>query len=118
METVVTGNAECLRLAGQAAGVIQARPSAALRSHRAAVIELARRHGATNVRVFGSVARGEDTLQSDVDLLVTFAAGTTLYDVANLSEELRALLGIPVDIVSDRALADRHATMAREAVML
>ena len=97
---------------------IDARPSIALRSHRAEVIELARRHGATNVRVFGSVARGEDTLDSDVDLLVTFIPGTTLYDVAALSEELEVLIGAPVDVVSDRGLSDRHTAIAREAIEL
>lgn len=97
---------------------LDARPSTALQAHRADVLAVARRHGATNIRIFGSVARGEDDVDSDVDLLATFAPGTTLYDLADLVDELEALLGSRVDVVSDRGLAERHAAIAREAVAL
>lgn len=97
---------------------LDARPSVSLGAHRDEVVAVAARHGATNLRVFGSVARGEDSVDSDVDLLATFRPGTSLYDVAELVDELEALLGNAVDVVSDRGLREQHADIAREAVPL
>jgi predicted nucleotidyltransferase len=62
------------------------------------VLALARERGATNVRVFGSVARGEDGPSSDIDLLVDFPQGTTLLTVIGLELALRELLGVDVDL--------------------
>jgi len=83
------------------------RPSVRLLEHEAEVVALAQRHRAVNVRVFGSIARGEDGPQSDVDLLVTWAPGASLFDHVSLVEDLQALLGAEVDIVSDRVLKGR-----------
>ncbi len=73
-------------------------PSAALRTHRERVLEIARAHGAHNVRVFGSVARGADRDNSDIDLLVDVDQSVTLFTLAGLEQALRALLGVRVDV--------------------
>jgi uncharacterized protein len=70
-----------------------------VRRYRRAVIELAARRGARNVRVFGSVARGEDSDTSDVDLLVDLDDGVGVVSLAGLRRELTELLGVDVDIV-------------------
>lgn len=70
-----------------------------LRRHRKAIIETAEKRGARNVRVFGSVARGEDTSTSDVDLLVDLDGGAGLLDLVGLTRELGELLGVDVDVV-------------------
>jgi predicted nucleotidyltransferase len=69
---------------------------------RAAVVRLAKRYGARNVRIFGSVARREATLASDVDILVD--AGRPGYDPLSLRPKLEALLGRRVDLVEEDAL--------------
>ena len=68
---------------------------------REAIISIAAKHGATQIRLIGSVARGEARPDSDVDLLVTWAEGTSLFDHAALIRELESLLGRKVDIASD-----------------
>ena len=79
-------------------------PGRVLASHRREVLALARARGASNVRVFGSVARGEDAESSDIDLLVDFPAGTPLLTVIGLENALRDLLGVPVDVSPADAL--------------
>jgi hypothetical protein len=74
------------------------RPSAALEANRERILELARAHGARNVRVFGSAARGTDREGSDVDLLVDVDERATLFTLAGLQQELSRLLGVPVDV--------------------
>lgn len=91
-------------------------PSEALRLHRAELLEIAQRHHARDVRVFGSVARGEDHPGSDIDLLVRFDPGTTVFDVAALIDEAEALFGLSVDVVSEGGLKPRHASILAEAV--
>jgi len=76
----------------------------ALVKRRREVIDLAARHGFRNVRVFGSVARGEDGPGADVDLLVTFPGDASLFDIGALEAELVALLGERVDLVLDDGL--------------
>jgi predicted nucleotidyltransferase len=71
---------------------------------RAAVLELARRHGARSIRVYGSVARGQATEQSDLDLLVEWEPDRSLLDVVGLKQDLEDLLGVTVDIGSERGL--------------
>lgn len=78
--------------------------------HRDQIIGVAARHKARNVRVFGSVARGDAGEQSDVDLLVDFEAGSSLFDLLHLTEELERLLGRHVDVVSTGGLKDRDRT--------
>ena len=79
--------------------------------NRADILRLARKHGAANVRVFGSIARGSATESSDLDLLVDFAPDRSLLDQIALQQELQALLGCPVDVVEPGGvspyLADR-----------
>jgi len=72
-----------------------------IREKREAIIRIARRHGAAEVRLIGSVARGEARPDSDVDLLVTWSEGTSLLDQAALMLELEKLLGRKVDLASD-----------------
>jgi predicted nucleotidyltransferase/uncharacterized protein with HEPN domain len=93
------------------------RPSVLLDRFREQVLEIAARNHA-GVRVFGSIARGEDGPESDVDLLVTFGPEASLLDQAGLVAELEDLLGAHVDVVSDRALKDRDAAIRAEAVPL
>ena len=72
-----------------------------IREQREAILRIAARHGATDVRLIGSVARGEARPDSDVDLLVTWSEGTSLLNHAALMLELERLLGRKVDIASD-----------------
>jgi uncharacterized protein len=74
---------------------------------RTEILAAAARHGATNVRVFGSVARGDADAASDVDFLVDFEPGRSLLDLANLLVELEDLLGHPVDVVTEPGLKAR-----------
>jgi predicted nucleotidyltransferase len=76
------------------------KPSEVLQAHRAAVLDIARRNGAGNVRLFGSVLRGEDTEDSDLDLLVDVPRGTTLLDMVRMQNAIEAALGVPVDILT------------------
>ena len=72
-----------------------------IREKREAIIRIAARHGATQVRLIGSVARGDARPDSDVDLLVTWTEGSSLLNQAALMLELEGLLGRKVDIASD-----------------
>lgn len=74
--------------------------------HGPAIREITREHGASNVRLFGSVARGEETEHSDIDLLVTLETGRTLFDLARMKRRLEALLDSAVDVVPDMGLND------------
>ncbi len=75
-----------------------------LKAKRDAIIELATRHGARNVRVFGSVARGEAGPGSDIDLLVEMDEDRSLFDQIRLLQEIEALLGCKVDLVTERSI--------------
>jgi predicted nucleotidyltransferase len=78
------------------------RPSVMLARHRDRVQKIVADHRGHQPRVFGSVARGNDGVESDIDLLVTFEPGADLLDAVAMSMELEDLLGVHVDIVSDR----------------
>ena len=75
-----------------------------LKQKRDEILRLAAQHGARNVRVFGSVVRGEATPSSDVDFLVELESGRSLFDLGGLLVDLQDLLGCEVDVVSDRGL--------------
>ena len=91
----------------------------ARRIKREQILAIAARHGARNVRVFGSVARGEDGPESDVDLLVEFEPGRGLLNHAALIEELQKLLGCRVDVASNNGLKPRiRQRVMEEAVVL
>ena len=88
-------------------------------ANRAAIKNIASRHGATNVRLFGSVARGEEHSDSDVDLLATLSPSRTLFDLASLRSELEDLLGVAVDVVPDSTLeGDLQDEILAEALLL
>jgi len=90
-----------------------------LKNKRGEILQVAARHGASNVRVFGSVARGESDEKSDLDLLVTMEPGRSLLDHAALWLELRELLGCEVDVVSEKGLRPRiRDRVLKEAVPL
>jgi uncharacterized protein len=80
---------------------------AALRARRAEILALADKYRAFNVRVFGSVARGEATPESDMDLLVSFRVGVSLLDVVAFIQDVGDLLELRVDAVDDRAIKPR-----------
>jgi predicted nucleotidyltransferase len=84
-----------------------------IETHRAAIRVLAAKHGVTDVRIFGSMARGDATEASDVDLVVRPLPGTSLLELGGLLMEVQALLGRRVEVVSERAL---HPAM-RERVL-
>lgn len=77
-----------------------------LRGRRPELLTVFIRNGASDVRVFGSVARGEQGPGSDVDFLVRMEVGRSLFDLAGLVGELEELLGCPVDVVSEGGLVE------------
>jgi predicted nucleotidyltransferase len=82
------------------------RPADALEQHRDAVRAIALRHRMTGVRVFGSVLKGTDTEDSDLDLLVDPAPDASLMDLARIELELAALLKVPVDVLTPQSLPE------------
>jgi predicted nucleotidyltransferase len=93
------------------------RPSLALQSHRAAIRRIVEAHGAHNARVFGSVMRGDDTDDSDLDILIDPAPDMTLFDIGAIRHELLELLGVQVDVQTPKALPEKfRATVLAEAV--
>jgi predicted nucleotidyltransferase len=73
-------------------------------AHRREILDLARRHGMTNVRVFGSMARGEASEVSDLDLLVDYAGGRNLFDQIGFKQELEERLHRNVDVATPHSL--------------
>ncbi|MDT8992941.1 nucleotidyltransferase family protein [Curvibacter sp. APW13] len=82
------------------------KPSMALQANRAAIRAVVERHRARNVRVFGSVLRGEDQDGSDLDILIDPTPETTMFDIGAIRHELLQLLGVPVDVLTPNALPD------------
>jgi predicted nucleotidyltransferase len=90
-----------------------------LKERREDILQLAQKHGARNIRVFGSVARGEADEKSDIDLLVDMEPGRSLLDMGGLLMDLRDLLGRNVDVVTVRGLKPRiREQVIKEAVAL
>jgi uncharacterized protein len=90
-----------------------------LEEKREDILGIAERYGARNVRIFGSVARGDAGPESDVDFLVELEPGRTLFDLGGLLYELRELLGIPVDVVTEKGLRDHvRPSVLKEAMPL
>ena len=85
---------------------------------RAEILRPAERHGARNIRVFGSVLRGENRDDSDVDLLVEFGEGKTLFDLVGLKLDLQDLLGTKVDVVTPNSLRYIRERVLAEALPL
>lgn len=90
------------------------RPSEALKIHRTAIREIALSHRVKNVRVFGSVLHGDDTEESDLDLLVDPTPETTMFDIGAIRYELKELLGMSVDVLTPRALPDNFRNQVIE----
>ena len=92
---------------------------AGLAQRRDEILALAARYRTGDVRVFGSVARGQNTPGSDVDLLVNTRPGCSLLDLGGLLEDLREMLGCPVDLVTEDGLKPRlRERVLREAIRL
>jgi uncharacterized protein len=90
-----------------------------LQTKREDILRIATTYGAYNVRVFGSVARGEADSESDVDLLVDMEPGRSLFDLGGLLMDLQDLLGCNVDVVTEDGLRDRiRKRVLKEAVAL
>ncbi len=71
---------------------------------KADILRLAQKHGARDIRVFGSVARGESSAASDLDLLIDMEEGRSLFDLIHFEQDLEELLGCKVDVVTDDGL--------------
>ena len=80
---------------------------AQLQEKREAILATATKYGAYNIRIFGSVARGEAHSESDVDFLVDMEAERSLFDLGGLLMELQDLLNCPVDVVTEKGLRQR-----------
>lgn len=92
------------------------KPSEALAIHRNAIRSIVLRHRACNARVFGSVLYGEDTDASDLDILIDPTPETTLFDIGAIRHELLLLLGVPVDVLTPKALPEKfRAVVIAEA---
>lgn len=90
-----------------------------LKTKREDILRVAADYGAYNVRVFGSVARGEADSESDIDLLVNMEPGRSLLDLGGLLMDLQDLLGCNVDVVTERGLRDRiRERVLKEAIPL
>jgi hypothetical protein len=92
---------------------------ALVRSKRQEILDLAALYGARRIRLFGSVARGEASPESDVDFLVDMEPGRSLFDLGGLLMDLQDLLGCRVDVVTEKGLRARiRDRVLREAVLL
>lgn len=95
--------------------VAKPRPSTVLAQHKAEIERLASAHKALDIRVFGSVARGEDHPGSDLDLLVRFAPEASLFDQVGLAQDIEDILGVHVDVVSEGGLRAGHDEIKTQA---
>lgn len=90
-----------------------------LRERRDEILTIAARHGAYNVRVFGSTARDSASATSDVDFLVAFRPGSSIFDQIGLWQELQDLLGCEVDLLTDHPYAGQvTAAVRKDAITL
>lgn len=90
-----------------------------IHDHRDEILRLARKHGAQNVRLFGSAARGDDRADSDLDLLVEMEKGRSLIDHVALKQDLEELLEREIDVVTEQSLHPRlRDRVLREAIAL
>jgi predicted nucleotidyltransferase len=116
VDSAPVGPAVCLS-AGERETEPAMKPSQALEQHRGALRELAARYGVLRPRVFGSVLTGEDTDDSDLDLLVDPSPTTSLLTVAKLQHDAEHLLGVRVDVVTPKSLPIRfRERVLREAM--
>lgn len=93
------------------------KPSVALASHREAIRRVVADHRACNPRIFGSVIHGDDTEGSDLNLLIDPTPETTFFDIGAIRHELLQLLGVPVDVLTPKALPEKfRAKVLSEAM--
>ncbi|MDP2026113.1 nucleotidyltransferase family protein [Sulfuriferula sp.] len=93
------------------------KPSEALEINRVAIRRVVALHRASNPRVFGSVVHANDTEDSDLDILIDPTPDTTLFDIGAIRHELLQLLGVPVDVLTPKALPETfRATVLAEAM--
>jgi len=94
-------------------------PSKVLKDKRQEILRIAAAHGARNIRLFGSVSRGEADPNSDVDILVGLEPGRSLLDIIALKQDLEDLLGCEVDVVTEEAVSPYiREQVLKEAVSL
>lgn len=92
---------------------------AALREKRQQILAIAEKYGARHIRIFGSVARGDARPDSDIDFLVELEPGRSLFDLGGLLYELQSLLGVEVDVVTEKGLRARiRERVLQEAIPL
>ena len=90
-----------------------------LHRRRDEILRLVDRYGASNVRVFGSVARGDATSESDIDIVMSFPPGTSVFDLVGLWLDLQTILGRDVSLLDEAALDNRFRhNVERDAVAL
>jgi len=90
-----------------------------LRKNRQQILAIAKKYGAYNVRIFGSLARGEARPDSDIDFLVEMEPGRSLFDLGGLLYDLEQLLGVEVDVVTEKGLRARlREKVLQEAIPL
>ncbi len=90
-----------------------------LKDRREDILCLAAKYGVSNVRVFGSVARGQAGPESEVDFLIDLEPGRTLFDLGGFLYEVRELLGVPVDVVPEKSLRKHiRPSVLRDATLL
>ena len=93
--------------------------AADIRARREEILEIGKRYGASNFRIFGSVARGDAQEDSDLDLIVKFEEGRSLLDHGGLLMDLRELLGMKVDVIDEDGMDERFSRYAlKDAVAL
>jgi predicted nucleotidyltransferase len=93
------------------------KPSEALELHRADIRRIVEMHHGLKVRVFGSVLYGEDTEDSDLDLLVEPSVETSLLDIAKMQVSLEKLLGVRIDVVTPRGLPESFRSKVLESAV-
>jgi predicted nucleotidyltransferase len=93
------------------------KPSDALRVHRVEILRIVQMNNAMNARVFGSVLHGDDTESSDLDILVDPTPKTSLLDIARIKKGLTALLGIPVDVLTPKALPEKFRAVVLDEAL-
>ena len=93
------------------------KPSVALAAHRKQIREIVSAHRASNARVFGSVAAGTDTEASDLDILIDPKPEMTLLDIGAIRYKLKKLLGVPVDVLTPKALPEKFRQSVTEAAL-
>lgn len=91
---------------------------ALVEAHRAEIKAVAARHGSVRIGIFGSVARGDESANSDIDFLSDFEPGRSLFDLMRLEDDLGALLGHGVDVVEVKALKRRDDDVRGDTIWL